>query len=63
MQFMIAWCREGGLRKVWLRVFDHNRPAIALYESLGFSVEGRLKGEVLRGDASFGDVLHMGKLL
>jgi len=46
-----------GLRKVTLRVFADNAPAIALYESFGFVIEGRRKGQVRIGDEYVDDLL------
>ena len=49
---------SGELRRITLRVFDANIAAIALYEKLGFQVEGRQKGQVrLRG--RYLDLIHM----
>ena len=42
----IGWARSVGIRKVFLGVFGSNQPAIALYRSLGFVEEGRLRGQV-----------------
>jgi RimJ/RimL family protein N-acetyltransferase len=55
------WGKGAGLRKMYLRVFAHNERAIALYESLGYVEEGRLKGDVLRGDGTYGDTIIMAK--
>jgi len=41
-----AW-QELNLEKVWLTVFATNKPAIALYEKLGFVLEGVQKRQVL----------------
>jgi ribosomal protein S18 acetylase RimI-like enzyme len=46
----IVWARSRGVKKLSLSVFDSNEPAKALYRSLGFIEEGKLKGHVvLRG--------------
>jgi hypothetical protein len=46
----MRWARSVGIRKLTLGVFATNTPALALYRSLGFAREGRLKGQViLRG--------------
>jgi RimJ/RimL family protein N-acetyltransferase len=37
----VKWARGAGITKVELHVFPHNRPAIALYQRLGFREEGR----------------------
>ncbi len=58
---IIAWAEARGLRKLYLRVYDDNRPAIALYQSLGFVEEGRLKEDMLRADGRYTDVIVMAK--
>jgi RimJ/RimL family protein N-acetyltransferase len=59
MECLVEWARQAGLRKLNLKVFADNTRAIRLYESLGFVEEGRLKGDVLRGDGTYGDTLIM----
>lgn len=50
LEDLVAWARNVGVRKVTLIVFATNLRAIALYRSLGFVEEGRLRGHViLRG--------------
>jgi RimJ/RimL family protein N-acetyltransferase len=50
MEAGIRWARSVGIRKLTLGVFATNHPARALYRRLGFTVEGRLRGQViLRG--------------
>ena len=61
MECLVEWARQVGLRKLYLKVFGDNARAISLYESLGFVEEGRLKGDVLRGDGTYGDTLLMSK--
>lgn len=47
----VEWARSEGVQKLSLQVFATNQPAIGLYRSLGFEVEGRLRGHVvLRGN-------------
>ena len=48
-------------RKMYLAVFDDNDRAIRLYESLGFVQEGRLRGDLLRGDGRYGDMIIMAR--
>lgn len=55
------WGRSVGLRKMYLRVFSHNDRGIALYRSLGYVEEGRLKGDLLRHDGTYGDTIVMAK--
>lgn len=59
-QALVHWARDIGLRKLTLRVFDDNHRAIALYRSLGFIDEGRLRGDVLRVDGRYSDTIIMG---
>lgn len=40
MRAAISKARDKGLTRVELTVREHNKPAIALYEKLGFKVEG-----------------------
>ncbi len=47
IQEMIGWAQSQGIRKLTLGVFASNRPAVALYRKLGFTLEGRLKGQVI----------------
>lgn len=60
---LIDWGRAVGLRKLSLRVFDDNARGIALYRSLGFEEEGRLRQDVLRADGRYSDTLVMGLFL
>ncbi|MGH7692961.1 MAG: GNAT family N-acetyltransferase [Candidatus Dormibacteria bacterium] len=52
---------ELGLHRLSLDVIADNQPAIALYRSLGFAEEGRLRERVHR-DGRFSDLVHMGLL-
>lgn len=47
-------------QRIELTVFVGNEPAIALYRSLGFEQEGRLRGYAFR-DGRFEDVLGMAR--
>jgi len=57
-----SWARGHGLHRLELTVMAHNRRALALYERMGFVVEGRRReGLLVNGD--FIDELYMAKLL
>jgi ribosomal protein S18 acetylase RimI-like enzyme len=49
--------RERGTRKLTLRVLSTNTAAIALYERLGFTCEGVLRGEFIIKSRDVDDVL------
>ena len=59
MDACIDWStRNGEIQKIGLNVFDDNTRAIALYEGLGFAVEGHREREYRMADGTFrGDVL------
>ena len=61
LEYLEAWARRAGLRKLCLRVYDFNEPAYRLYAGAGFTEEGRLKADVLRADGTYGDTIHMAK--
>lgn len=61
MECIIEWGRLAGKRKIYLRVFADNDRALPMYESLGFAEEGRLRGDVLRADGTYGDTVVMAK--
>jgi RimJ/RimL family protein N-acetyltransferase len=63
MQLLIDWAVAGAVvRKINLLVRCDNARAIALYESFGFSIEGRIRRElVVNGD--FHDSFMMGRLI
>ncbi|MBC7790569.1 MAG: GNAT family N-acetyltransferase [Anaerolineae bacterium] len=58
---MLEWAVAGGIiRKIDLRVRTDNARAIALYERLGFTVEGRMTRTLLT-DGRFHDSFLMGR--
>ena len=61
LEYLVAWAQEQRLRKLFLRVFDHNQRAFELYRKAGFTEEGRLIGDVLRADGTYGDTIFMAK--
>src|SRR5688572_2462715 len=61
VEALLAWATAGGvIRKINLRVRTDNARAIALYERLGFTVEGRVTRAFLTEDG-FHDTLLMGR--
>ncbi|HEY3955074.1 MAG TPA: GNAT family N-acetyltransferase [Streptosporangiaceae bacterium] len=58
----VRWSAEQGLHRVELTVMAHNARAVALYERMGFVVEGRAR-ECLHIDGQFVDELQMAMLL
>jgi RimJ/RimL family protein N-acetyltransferase len=56
------WAHGAGVRKLELHVFPHNRPAIALYESLGFERVGVRRAHYRRA-GELVDAVLMAKLL
>ena len=60
MELGLSWARANPrLTKLNLAVFADNRRAVALYESLGFVVEGRRLGEYRERDGTLRDDLLM----
>jgi RimJ/RimL family protein N-acetyltransferase len=55
--------RELGAHKVDLQVWPHNEPAIGLYLSRGFVVEGRLRAHYRRSSGQVWDAIVMGLVL
>jgi len=53
----LRWAKSVGIRKLTLGVFATNTGAIALYRSLGFEEEARLKGQVILGGRPVDEVL------
>ncbi|HEX2875338.1 MAG TPA: GNAT family protein [Polyangiaceae bacterium] len=59
---VVLEARQLGLTRIELRVRHDNPRAISLYETLGFEVEGRLRGAFMVGGVAYDDLL-MGLLL
>jgi RimJ/RimL family protein N-acetyltransferase len=57
-----GWAGRHGLHRLELTVMAHNRRATALYQRMGFSVEGR-RAQCLLVDGRFVDELYMALLL
>jgi ribosomal protein S18 acetylase RimI-like enzyme len=59
----LRWARASRLHKVDLGVWPHNAPAIALYRSRGFTIEGRLRRHYRRANGELWDMVAMGLVL
>lgn len=57
-----SFAKQRGIRRLELEVFSKNTKAVALYERLGYTVEGR-KHNAVEGVDGLDDVLFMAKLL
>lgn len=54
----ISWARDTGIvSRIELHVFARNEPAIHLYESCGFELEGRRRNAVIRDGESIDDLV------
>jgi ribosomal protein S18 acetylase RimI-like enzyme len=58
----IARAKEKGLERIELEVFASNRPAIRLYEKVGFVVEG-VKRKARKIDGAYDDLIGMALLV
>lgn len=59
---MEAWARAWGARRLELSVMAHNERAIALYNRMGFTIEGRMR-DSLYVDGQYVDEFLMAKIL
>jgi RimJ/RimL family protein N-acetyltransferase len=59
----LGWARAHRAHKVALQVWPHNHAAIALYERVGFRLEGRLRRHYRRRSGQLWDALVMGLVL
>jgi RimJ/RimL family protein N-acetyltransferase len=58
-----TWARGAGVKKLELHVFPHNEPAIALYESCGYTREGFRREHYRRPDGAYVDAILMAKMV
>ncbi len=56
------WVRQQGLHRLELTVMRHNARALALYQKIGFVIEGT-KRDSLQVDGVYVDEIYMAKLL
>lgn len=60
MEYLLNWAKQApGVEKIELLVRTTNKPAIALYEKIGFFEEGRFKKRLKLPDGSYIDDLAM----
>lgn len=55
MNAAIEWAPSAGIKRIELYVYARNAPAIALYESCGFQIEGTRRGFIREGDTYLDD--------
>jgi ribosomal protein S18 acetylase RimI-like enzyme len=60
---LVNAARDAGAHKVTLEVWPHNSPAVGLYRSRGFELEGRLRRHYRRRNGELWDALVMGLVL
>lgn len=63
MEAVETWALEFGVTKLTLRVFTGNARAIALYEGMGYEVEGVQRRQVRFPDGEEVDTIMMAKFL
>ena len=63
MAVAMGWAKEKNIDKITLKVDASNYRAVALYESLGFEVEGRLLKDKYMSDGSYRNSYLMGLIL
>jgi len=56
------WAREKNLRRIELTVIEHNEPAVALYQKMGFEIEG-IKQDSLYIKGEYVNEYYMAKIL
>ncbi len=59
---MEAWARSWGAHRLELTVMANNPRGLALYQKMGFTIEGRLKDRI-KVDGEYIDELQMSKIL
>jgi RimJ/RimL family protein N-acetyltransferase len=58
----VAWAQTAGYKRLELQVYARNAAAIALYQQLGFELEGRRRAFIREGDTYLDDLV-MARLL
>lgn len=57
-----GWARRAGIHRLELTVMTHNAAGVALYQKMGFAIEGT-RHHALCVDGAFVDEYYMGKVL
>lgn len=63
MEIAMEWAKENNIEKITLKVDTSNHRAVALYESLGFEVEGRLLKDKYLSDGTYRNSYLMGIII
>ncbi|MBY0122069.1 GNAT family N-acetyltransferase [Bacillus sp. S/N-304-OC-R1] len=58
----IEWADSNGIKKMTLNVLETNDKAVALYQRLGFEIEGILRNDKILSDGKFYNTIVMGRL-
>jgi RimJ/RimL family protein N-acetyltransferase len=58
----IDWAEQQVIKKITLNVLETNTKAIALYEKMGFEIEGVLKKDKMLSDGNYYNTIIMGKI-
>lgn len=62
MAAALEWAPTAGIKRIELYVYERNAPALELYKSFGFEIEGRRKQFIREGDTYLDDYV-MARLL
>jgi ribosomal protein S18 acetylase RimI-like enzyme len=62
MAAALEWAPTAGIKRIELYVYERNEPAIELYKSFGFEIEGKRKQFIREGDGFLDDYV-MARLL
>jgi RimJ/RimL family protein N-acetyltransferase len=58
----IKWAEQQDIKKITLNVLETNTKAIALYEKMGFEIEGILKKDKKLSDGNYYNTIIMGRI-
>lgn len=63
LAMLIELAKKEGLHRIGLSVIADNKPAIRLYQKVGFKIEGVMKDSYFGEDGKYHDELEMGLIL